>query len=137
MTSDIAVRILVIVGDVFVAFAREVQGRVFPAEERTQWNMPDSEASILVDELALEEGHEEDVCNGQDSEEDSKNDSACPSRTKTLDIGPRSLDGDEEGEDRGGESKIEGDKAHSPFEAVLPLEHRIFHCSKDEGGKGS
>lgn len=65
---------------------------------------------------------EEDVGEGEDTKEDTQDDTDCVTGTKFFKGGRcRGLNDNEEGEDSGRDGKVEGNDAEGPLEGILAL----------------
>lgn len=71
-----AVGVLVVIGDVFVAFAWPEQSSALFEKQGAQDDVPDPNTGVFHDELALEEWDEENIADRQASKEDSQDDAS-------------------------------------------------------------
>ena len=98
--------------------------------------MPDADARVLLDELTLEEGDEEDVGEGEDTEEDADNQSSETARAQTFEAVGR-FDSQEDGDDQGRAGYVDGDEAEGPLEAVAALKDAVLEGGEDDGREAS
>ena len=127
----------VVIGNDLVALAGEVDGRVLAVQKGTERNVPRPQSGVALDKAAGEVRDEEDVSDGKHAEEDTENDTAGLASAHLLErLAVWQLVNDEESKDAGGKSKIEGDKAKTPLERILPLVDTELDGQEKDGGEG-
>lgn len=127
----------IVVGDDLVALAREVDGRVLAVQKRTERNVPRPQPGVALDETAGEVRDEEDVGDGKHAEEDTEDNTAGLASTHLLKrLAVWQLIDNEQSQDTGSKGKVEGNKAETPLERVLPLVDTKLDSQEEDGSKG-
>ena len=110
-------------------------GVVFP-EERAERDMVELDASVFLDETAVEVRHEESVGDQEHTAKDTQDNPGSFPGTEFLEIrGVGGLDDHEKSQDGRGEGEVEGDQAHRPSEGILAFQNGIFDRQEEEGRK--
>lgn len=99
--------------------------------------MPELDAGILVDQTGLEVRHKEDVGNGQNAEEDTKDNANGGTDTKLLQgrCSGRFND-NKQSQDSGCGGDVEGNETHGPLERILALKHGVLDGCEYNCGEG-